>query len=93
MYINLKTYLSNLEAVESTKPKGERRHVPSITELAESIGMHQTSLSRLANNKINQLALGTGDKIITEMRRRGFAMQETDLIVYIPPRTLQQATA
>jgi len=86
MYINLKTYLSNLEAVESTKPKNERRHVPSVSELAESIGMHQTTLSRLANNKINQLALDTGDKIITEMRRRGFPMQERDLVTYIPPQ-------
>lgn len=85
MYINLKTYLSNLEAIESTKPKEERAHVPSITELADSIDMHQTSLSRLANNKISQLALDTGDKIITEMRRRGFPMKESDLIAYIPP--------
>lgn len=88
MYINLKTYLSNLEAMESTKPKGERAHVPSISELADSIKMHQTSLSRLANNKINQLTLDTGDKIITEMRRRGFPMQERDLITYTPPKGL-----
>jgi DNA-binding Xre family transcriptional regulator len=89
MYINLDTYLSQLKAVESTKPKGERRHVPSLSELAEAIGMHQTSLSRLANNKINQLSLETGDKIITEMRHRGFPMQVTDLLAYIPLQEVQ----
>ena len=84
MYINLNTYLSRLKALESTKPKEERRHVPSLSELAESIGMHQTSLSRLANNKVGQLSLETGDKIMTEMRRRGFQMEVTDLVAYIP---------
>jgi DNA-binding Xre family transcriptional regulator len=84
LFINLDAYLSQLKAVESTKPKGERRHIPSLSELAESIGMHQTSLSRLANNKVEQLNLETGDKIITEMRRRGFQMTVEDLIAYIP---------
>ena len=82
MYINLNTYLSHLKAIESRKAKEVRKKVPSLSELASSIGMHQTSLSRLANNKVNQLTLDTGGKIIAEMRRRGFPMQITDLIDY-----------
>jgi hypothetical protein len=82
MYIILETYLSNLKAIESTKPADKRNHVPSLSELAGSIGMHQTSLSRIANNKVGQLSLETGSKIIAEMRRRGFQMGVTDLVAY-----------
>lgn len=85
MYINLDSYLTDLKVLESSRPEPRRRRVPTITELAESIGMHQTTLSRLVNNKISQLSLETGDRIITEMRRRGFPMQVTDLITYRDP--------
>ena len=89
MYINLETYLSELKAVESSRPEEHRRKVPSLSELAESIGMHQTTLSRIANNKVSQLSLETGDKIITEMRRRGFPMKVDNLIVYLPPEEVR----
>jgi DNA-binding Xre family transcriptional regulator len=85
LYINLKAYLSTLEAIESTKPESDRKHVPSLSELADSLGMHKTSIIRLANNKVNQLSLETGDKIIIEMRRRGFPMEISDLLVYQEP--------
>lgn len=85
MYINFEAYLSSLKAVESSKPERHRRRVPTISDLAKSIGMHQTTLSRLINNQVSQLSLETGDRIITEMRRRGFPMEVTDLITYRPP--------
>lgn len=82
MYITLKRYLTRLEEIESRKPEEERKHVPNLSELAKSLKMHQTSISRLANNQISQLNLDTGDRIISEMRRRGFSMQTTDLVEY-----------
>lgn len=82
MYINLKSYLTNLEAIESTRPTGDRRDVPSLSELARCIDMHQVQINRIANNQVKQLSLETGDKIITEMRRRGFDMQVQDLVAY-----------
>ena len=82
MYVNLKGYLSKLRAIERSKPKDQQRIVPSLSEIARSIDMHQTSLSRLANNQVNQLSLETGAKIISEMRERGFDMQVGDLLVY-----------
>lgn len=85
MYISLRSYLESLKAIESAKPEGKRKHVPSVSELAKGVGMHDVSLSRIANNKVSQLALDTGDKIITEMRRRGFQMQVQDLLTYLPP--------
>jgi hypothetical protein len=83
LYINLNTYLSQLKAIENSKPAGaKRREVPTITELAEAIELHQTSLSRIANNRISHFNLEVGNKIINELRRRGFEMQVTDLLVY-----------
>jgi DNA-binding Xre family transcriptional regulator len=82
MYINLKTYLSSLEAIERSRPANERKQVPNLSELARSLGMHQTSINRIANNQVNQLSLETADKIITEMRKRGFLMQVGDLLAY-----------
>jgi DNA-binding Xre family transcriptional regulator len=83
LYINLNTYLSQLKAIENSKPAGAKRlKVPNITELAEAIGLHQTSLSRIANNRISHLNLEVGNKIIDELRRRGFEMRVTDLLVY-----------
>jgi len=75
MIINLKTYLATLK-------QNEGSNVPSLRELAHSIGMNEVSFSRIANNKINQLTLEVGDKIIGEMRRRGFNMQVSDLLMY-----------
>ncbi len=85
LYINLKSYLSTLEAIESTKPESQKKHIPSLSELADSLGMHKTSIIRLANNKVSQLSLETGDRIITEMRQRGFPMEIGNLLVYQEP--------
>jgi DNA-binding Xre family transcriptional regulator len=82
MYINLEAYLSQLKAIEKMKPEDQRRKVPTLSELADCLGMHKTSIIRLSNNKVKQLSLETGDKIIAEMRRRGFPMEVGDLIVY-----------
>lgn len=82
MYVVLNEYLSRLSSIEARKPKGERRHVPSLTELAESVGIHRTILSRVANNRQLNLNLDVGSKIISEMRRRGFQMDTTDLVIY-----------
>lgn len=87
VYVNLESYLSKLKALESTKSKEERRPVPSLSELAACIGMHQTTINRIANNAISNLNLETADKIITEMRQRGFQMDVSDLLAYIPPES------
>lgn len=76
VYITLNSYLT------SEKEKGA--DVPSVSALARDIGMHQVSLSRLANNQVKQLNLSTANKIITAMRKRGFNMQMHDLIKFEP---------
>jgi hypothetical protein len=85
MYININSYLNHLKAIESTKPENERRSVPTLTELAELAEVHQTTLSRIAGNKVGELNLKVFDVTITELRRRGFSADVSDLLVYIPP--------
>lgn len=90
MYVVFKSYLDGLEAAERSKPEGQRRKVPTIGELAAELGIHRVTLSNVVNGNIAQLNLDLGGRIITAMRRRGFRMVETDLIVYRPPEDLAQ---
>ena len=84
MHIVLKDYLDHLEQAERSKPAGERRRVPSMTELATEVGLHYVTLNKIANNNISQLSLETGGKIISAVRRFGFPMTAGDLIAYEP---------
>ena len=85
MYITLKSYLDRLKEAEQAKPDHEQRHVPNLSELADDIGLTRAAVSYIATNKVNQLNLETGGKIIAAMRARGFPMEITDLLAYRPP--------
>lgn len=85
MYINLTSYLSELKAIESTRPASQRRKVPSLSEIARLAGIHQTTISRIAGNKVGELNLKVCDVAITELRRRGFPADVSNILVYIPP--------
>lgn len=82
MYITLRSYIDRLSAIENSKPKDQRRSVPTMKELAEEVGIHQVTMSAIAGSNIRQLNLETGGRIISAMRRRGFSMQVTDLLDY-----------
>lgn len=85
MYIALRSYIERLNAIENSKPKEQRRHVPTMKELAEEVGIHQVTMSDIANSNIRQLNLETGGRIITAMRRFGFPMTVSDLLEYRAP--------
>lgn len=84
MVIVFKSYLSRLEAMERAKPPGQRRHVPTMEELARRIGVHPVTLSGIANNNVKQLNLRTAGRLIETMREFGFRMDVTDLLEYRP---------
>jgi hypothetical protein len=84
MYITFKEYLQQMESLEKSRPKEQRRRIPSIVALAEAIGVHPATLSNIANNNVVRFTLETGAAIIDEMRRRGFAMEASDLVGYRP---------
>lgn len=80
--INLKPFLSGLELNEKARPPEQRRPVPTLTELAAIVGMHRTPFYRIANNRIAKLDLDTLAGIIAELRRRGFEVEISDMLVY-----------
>lgn len=84
MHIVLRKYLDRLEEEENAKPPHLRRRVPSMRELATEVGIHETNLSRLANDKVNDLRLATAAKIIATMRQYGFPMDVSDLLIFVP---------
>lgn len=84
MYITLKKYLADLVDLESSKPENQRRYVPTMAELAEDIGISTTAISNIATNRISQMSLETGGKIIAAMRARKFPMEVSDLLAYRP---------
>lgn len=81
MYISLGTYLANLEA------QG-RNNVPTIRNLATSIGLHEVTLHNIAKGRSKQLNLDTAQRILDEMNRRGFKMDISDLVKYEPPEAV-----
>ena len=85
MVITLKEYLGQLQSRESVKPDGNRRHVPNLRELADSIGIHNVTVYEIANNRKKFLNLDTVSAVITELRRRGFDTTVNDLVLYVPP--------
>ena len=82
MIIKLKGYLANLESVERVKPEGQRLEVPTITALADDVGISRVQMQRIATGDIKSIKLDVAGGIIRSMRERGFSMDVTDLLGY-----------
>jgi hypothetical protein len=82
MYVSLRSYVDRLSAIENSKPRDQRRMVPSMKELAEEVGIHPVTMSSIASSSIRQLNLEIGGRIIAAMRRRGFPMDVSDLLAF-----------
>jgi DNA-binding Xre family transcriptional regulator len=80
--IQLDAHLDRLKGAEGYQRAGERRQVPTYVELANESGISPVTLSRIANGHIKQLNLSVLASIITSLRRRGFATDVSDLLVY-----------
>jgi DNA-binding Xre family transcriptional regulator len=85
MYIRLGSYLAETEELERRKPEGQRRPVPTITELASAAGVNKATVSRLLSGETGALNLDMGRAIFDELYRRGFQPSPGDLIAYRPP--------
>lgn len=85
LFITFSAYLDELKAVEKQKPAHLRQEVPTIKDLAEAIGVHQVTLTNIANDKIDRLSLKVARNVLDAMWKRGFRPQLTDFMKYIPP--------
>ena len=85
LYVTLRSYLQRLKEGERSKPKSERRDVPTLAEIAAELGVTETTISNVSTNNIKQMNLEMGGRIIALLRSKGFSMEVSDLLVYRPP--------
>ncbi len=85
LFIKFGWYLRQLEADEYMKPVDQQRTIPSLAELARVTGFASSSIARMARGDIAYLNLELCYAVLTEMRRRGFDIQITDIIDFIGP--------
>ena len=92
LFIKLGSYLQEIRAKEYQRPILERRKIPTYSELARIAGVSHSTVARIGRGDIELLNLPVCHSIISEMRRRGFDMQMTDIVDYIgpPPRRAPQ---
>lgn len=79
----LSQYLDDLTFAERNKPEGERRPVPTHTELAKLVGMEPTPFSRMVNNKTDMISRQRLGVIVADLRRRGFGTTYNDLLALV----------
>lgn len=85
LHISFKSYLTGLQSQEELKPEAQRRHVPTVKELAEVAQVHEVTLHNIVNGKVTRLNMETVQTVLDEMWRRGFEPQLSDFIRYEPP--------
>lgn len=82
--ITLKEHLAKLEAAEALNPPGQRRSVPSLSELAEAVGITRQGMYNIAGGNIKMINLEILSELINEFRRRGFSADVSDLLTAYP---------
>lgn len=82
MIVKLKSYLAKLEDEERFKSVGERRVVPTITDLAKEAGVSRVQMQRVVSGDIQSLKLTVGGSIIKILRQRGFDADVNDILEY-----------
>ena len=76
--------LKRLEAEESLKPALQRREVPSIPALAIVAGVHRGTMYNLVKGNVKQVNLEILSVIFNELRRRGFDVKVSDILIAHP---------
>lgn len=76
----LKQYLAEQAAL--AERTGVKKDIPSQAELADLVGRHEVTFSRMMNNKSDTINLSTLATIIKDLRRRGFNPAFDDLFSY-----------
>ena len=77
--ITVREHLKELEAQEGRKVAG--RTVPSIPDLAAAVGVTRATIYNLDKSK--SLNLDLLDRIVVELRRRGFNTNLEDVLIYM----------
>jgi DNA-binding Xre family transcriptional regulator len=89
--VTLNEHLRHLAGIEAVKLPSQQRRVPTLTELAESIGVHRVTVTNLANNRARHLNLDTMNAVLNELRRRGFNSNLSDILQAYPVSEIASA--
>jgi hypothetical protein len=89
--ITLREHLAQLEAQEAQRPPKHRRHVPTLTELAEAINLSRQGMYNFASGDVKLVNRELLAAIINELRARGFATDVTDLLKAFPASAVNEA--
>jgi DNA-binding Xre family transcriptional regulator len=89
--MTLEDHLKRLEVAELSKLPHERRQVPNIPQLAKAIGVTRQALYNLSTNRLQSVKFDTLAGIISELRRRGFSVSISDLVVEYPAQSIAKA--
>lgn len=88
--LSIGAYLKRLEAEEAAKPRGGRA-VPTVAELAEAAGLSRGAMYNLVNGQVKLVNLEKLSAIISELQRRGFDAQLTDMLTTFAADELLEA--
>ena len=76
----LEGYLKRLRAMQDERPDGERLEVPSVEELAESVGIRRQTLYHMMAPQAKMINRETVGGIVEALRDAGHDPQLTDLL-------------
>lgn len=82
--MSLRKHLATLEAIEYAKPPLQRRHVPTLAELADVSGITRQGFYAFAKEGAQLVNLNILSVVIAELRRHGFETEVGDLLVIYP---------
>lgn len=82
LYVALGAYLADLKAQGA-------RDVPTVRDLAQTIGVHEVTLHNIVRGRNKQLTLHTALRVLDEMNRRGFPMTVENFLHYERPLDLE----
>lgn len=76
----LDTYLTELEEYEQKQDAADRRHIPTIAELALATKTTRQNIYNIRNNNVTIARFDMLDLILRTFRAKGFDTKITDLI-------------
>jgi hypothetical protein len=91
LFVTFSSYLDKIRSEQGQLPPDQRKPVPTIRELAHAINtkneskIHEMTLYNIVNNNIQLLNLQTARMMMDEMHNRGFNINISDFLKYIPP--------
>lgn len=80
--VRLSSYLKKLREEEEARPKSQRREVPTLDQLAVSIGVHQSTLSRISSGVTRKIDIDLLGEILKRLRQLGFPATVGDILDY-----------